>query len=104
MKPSTSFFTRIGTWPTDACRTRARSTTAGSVNSAGDSSTIGTTCGGFTGCATRQRLRPGTWSAKRDVWIVDVELARMHEGFAAASSCENTTRFTSSRSDVFSCT
>jgi hypothetical protein len=37
-----------------------RSTTAGSVRGAGQSSTSGVTNGGLIGCATRQRARPSS--------------------------------------------
>ena len=38
---------------------------SGAVHGAPTSSTIGTRCGGFTGCATRQRARPARFSVNR---------------------------------------
>ncbi len=102
--PSISFFTTIGTWPTPSKIAFARATTSGAVNAAPDSSTIGTTCGGFTGWATRQRCRPFSPSAKRDVTMNDDEEAMIAFAGAAASISANTARFTSSTSGPLSCT
>ena len=82
MNPSISFFTTIGTWPTLSNIARARSIVSGDVKGAPESSTIGTTCGGLTGWATRQRWRPCSSSAKREVTMNEDDEARMASGAA----------------------
>ena len=65
---------------------RARSIVSGEVQGAPDSSTIGTTCGGLTGCATRQRWRPFSFSVKREATMAEDDEARIALAGAAASS------------------
>jgi hypothetical protein len=75
MKPSSSRRTTTGTWPISVNTASARSIVAGAVQGAPHNSTTGTRCGGLTGCATRQRARPASFSVKCDAGIADVELA-----------------------------
>jgi hypothetical protein len=65
---------------------RARAIVSGGVHGAPDSSTIGTTCGGLTGWATRQRWRPASFSVKREVTMAEDDDARIALAGAAASS------------------
>ena len=64
---------------------RARAIVSGEVHGAPESSTIGTTCGGLTGCATRQRWRPSSFSVKREVTMAEDDEARIALAGAAAS-------------------
>src|SRR5258706_3780576 len=83
---------------------RARRFVSGEVQGAPHSSTTGTRCGGFTGCATMQRARPASASVNFDATMADVDEARMALAGAARSSCSNVVRFTSSTSGPHSCT
>ena len=69
-----------------------------------DSSTIGTTCGGLTGCATRQRWRPFSFSVKREATMAEDDEARIAPAGAAASSFWNRSILTSTRSGPLSIT
>ena len=77
---------------------------SGAVQGAPTSSTIGTRCGGLTGCATRQRARPFRFSVNRLATIADVDDARIASGAASASSSAKIARLASSVSGTFSCT
>ncbi len=101
-KPSISFFTVAGTWPALTMRSRVRSTTAGSVQGAGQSSTNGTRYGGLTGWAIRQRFRVGRCSVKALAGMPEDDDASTASGFAARSSSAKTPILTSTRSGPFS--
>ena len=98
MKPSISFFTSTGTWPTLSKIARAFATVSADVHGAPHNSTIGTTCGGLTGCATRHRARPFSFSVKCDATMPDVEDASTISFGAAASSLAHMAILSSTRS------
>ena len=82
----------------------ARCFVAGDVHGAPHTSTTGTRCGGFTGCATTQRARPASFSVNFDGTMADVDDARIASLRAAPSSRANVSRFTSTFSGPLSCT
>src|SRR3954471_16376219 len=104
MNPSISRRTTTGTCLIESYTCLARAIVSGAVHGAPTSSTIGTRCGGFTGCATRQRARPFSGWVNRLATIAAVEDARIAPGAASASSSAKIARFASTVSGTFSCT
>ena len=79
-------------------------TALASVQGAPQISTTGTRYGGFTGCATRQRARPGKASVNADAGMLEVELASTVDTDASASILAKISRLISTFSGRLSCT
>ena len=102
--PSISRVSRAGTCPTCRNSASARSIAMGEVQGEGQSSTIGTRCGGFTGWATRQRAAPASPCDQTEGIRAELDEAKMTSGPASRSRSANSARLISAFSGPFSCT